>query len=122
MASPSRPCAAPSTNVSSSPVVGSENGAVRLRIHLTPKSRQDGIEGITQSPDGPALKARVRALPHDGAANRAVLALLAKWLVVPKTSITVSAGAKSRIKLLTIIAAPNDQPRLIRQIEHLERS
>lgn len=95
---------------------------MRLRIHLTPKSRHDGIEGITQSPDGPALKARVRALPHDGAANRAVLALLAKWLVVPKTSITVSAGAKSRIKLLTIIVAPNDQPRLIRQIEQLERS
>ena len=108
--------------MSSSPVVGNENGAVRLRIHLTPKSRQDRIEGITQSPDGPALKARVRAPPRDGAANQALLTLVAKWLAVPKSNITLSAGAKSRTKVLTIIAAQDDQPRLIRQLEQSQRS
>lgn len=126
MASPFRPCAAPSAAaaqvVTSSPVVAVDEEFLRLRVHLTPKSRQERIESVTQTPDGPALRARVRALPHDGKANRALVALVAKWLAVPKSSITVSSGAKSRTKVLTIIAAPNDQSRLIRQIDQLERS
>ena len=97
-------------------------GALQLRIRLTPKSSRDGVDGITASPDGPAIKARVRAVPENGGANKAALALVAKWLSVPKSSITLSAGAKSRTKVLTIITAQADRERIIAQLEKLSMS
>jgi uncharacterized protein YggU (UPF0235/DUF167 family) len=49
-----------------------------------------------------ALQARVRAVPAEGEANAAVEKLIARWLDVPKSTVRVTAGAKSRIKSLTI--------------------
>ena len=48
------------------------------------------------------FKARVRALPEDGAANAALEALAAKWLGVPKSSVRLVCGGKSRVKSLVI--------------------
>ena len=44
----------------------------------------------------------MRAVPANGAANTALAALLAKWLGVPKTSVDLVAGGKSRIKSLAV--------------------
>ncbi len=77
-------------------------GCVIVRVRLTPKSSLDAIEGLEATADGPALKARVRALPSEGEANRAVERVLADWLGVPKTSVTVAGGGKSRVKSLKI--------------------
>jgi uncharacterized protein YggU (UPF0235/DUF167 family) len=52
--------------------------------------------------EGPALKARVRALPSEGEANKAIERVLADWLGVPKTSVTVAGGGKSRVKSLKV--------------------
>ncbi len=52
--------------------------------------------------EGPAFKARVRALPEDGAANAALEALAAKWLGVSKSSVRLVSGGKSRVKSLAI--------------------
>ncbi|CFX06723.1 conserved protein of unknown function [Candidatus Filomicrobium marinum] len=79
---------------------------VELRIRLTPKAARDEILGLEQTADGPAIKARVRALPADGAANAAIEKLVAKWIGVPKTSVAVSQGQKSRVKGLTIHGEP----------------
>jgi len=79
---------------------------VRLRVRLTPKSSFDAIEGIEATADGPALKARVRAVPEDGAANAALERLIANWLGVPKRDVTLAHGGKSRIKTLTIAGEP----------------
>jgi uncharacterized protein YggU (UPF0235/DUF167 family) len=49
-----------------------------------------------------ALAARVRAVPAEGEANAAVEKLIARWLDVPKSTVRVTAGGKSRIKSLTI--------------------
>jgi len=76
--------------------------AVELRVRVTPKAARDEICGAEQTPDGPAVKARVRALPADGAANAAVEKLVAKWLGVPKTAVSVAQGMKSRVKVLAI--------------------
>ena len=73
-----------------------------LRIRLTPKASRDAVEGVEMTADGPALKARVRAVPEDGAANAAALRLLAEWLGVAKSAVTLAAGGKSRIKTLAI--------------------
>jgi uncharacterized protein YggU (UPF0235/DUF167 family) len=44
------------------------------------------------------LAARVRAAPSDGAANAALLALLARTLRVPKSAVTLVAGGSARLK------------------------
>lgn len=75
---------------------------VIVRVRVTPKSSIDAIGGLEQTAEGPALKARVRAVPADGAANAAVAALLAERLGVAKSTIAVTGGAKSRVKLLTV--------------------
>lgn len=75
---------------------------LRVRLRLTPKSSKDALEGPETTSEGPALKARVRAVPEDGKANAAVAQLLAKWLGVPKSSVTLVAGHKSRIKTLLV--------------------
>jgi hypothetical protein len=78
------------------------NGCVIVRVRLTPKSSIEGVDGVAPSAEGAALAARVRAVPAEGEANAAVEKLIARWLDVPKSTVRVTAGAKSRIKSLTI--------------------
>jgi hypothetical protein len=77
-------------------------GRLLLRVRLTPKSSRDAVEGIEATSDGPALKARVRAVPEDGKANAALEALIANWLDVPRRSVVVVAGQTSRVKSVQI--------------------
>ena len=79
---------------------------VLLRVQLTPKGGSDCIDAITSSPAGPALKARVRTAPQDGAANAALTALVADWLGIAKRDVTLAGGHKSRSKLLEITGDP----------------
>ena len=44
------------------------------------------------------LTVYLRAKPHDGEANDALLKLLAKHLKIPKTTIKITRGHKSRTK------------------------
>ena len=89
------------------PWVAAANG-LRVRVRLTPKSSRDEISGVEATAEGPALKARVRAVPEDGKANAAVSELLAKWMGVPKSSVTLAAGAKSRVKTLHVAGPTAD--------------
>ncbi len=73
-----------------------------VRVRLTPKASRDAIWGVEATAEGPALKARVRAVPQDGEANAAVARLLAEWLDVPKSAVSLAAGAKSRVKTLAV--------------------
>ena len=73
-----------------------------VRVRVTPKASRDVVEGIETTAEGSAIKVRVRAVPADGAANAAVEKLVAAWLGVPKSSVQLSAGSKSRIKTLAI--------------------
>lgn len=79
---------------------------VVVRVRLTPKSSVERIDGLEATADGPALKARVRAVPEDGKANAAIERLLADWLGVPKSSVSLVAGAKSRVKSLAVSGDP----------------
>lgn len=81
-------------------------GIVVVRVRLTPKSSIEAIEGIEPTAEGPALKARVRAVPEDGKANQAVARLLAGWLGVPKSAVEVVGGQKSRVKSLAVRGDP----------------
>jgi uncharacterized protein (TIGR00251 family) len=81
-------------------------GVVVVRVRLTPKSSAEAIEGIEATAEGPALKARVRAVPEDGKANQAVARLLAGWLGVPKSAVEVVGGQKSRVKSIAVSGDP----------------
>ncbi|MHB8885670.1 MAG: DUF167 family protein [Methylovirgula sp.] len=74
---------------------------VALTVRLTPKSARDALEGIEQLADGRAVvKARVRAVPEAGAANTALIRLLAEALALPARAIKLESGATSRVKVL----------------------
>jgi hypothetical protein len=55
----------------------------------------------------------VRAAPERGKANAALERVLARWLGVSKTSVSISGGAKARIKTLDIAGDAGPLKRLI---------
>lgn len=72
-------------------------------VRLTPKAARDAVEGIGTASDGSVhLKARVRAVPEKGKANAALEKLIAKWLDVPASCVSVTAGATARLKTVSI--------------------
>lgn len=75
---------------------------VALAVRLTPKAGRDAVDGVTEFGGDPVLKARVRAVPEKGQANAALEALIAGWLGVPRSTVSVIQGAKARIKIVAI--------------------
>jgi uncharacterized protein (TIGR00251 family) len=73
-------------------------GAVRFSVHVQPRSSRAGIDGL----HGEALKLRVNAPPVDGAANAAVVEMLADALGVPRRAVRIVAGDSSRSKLVEV--------------------
>ncbi len=84
-------------------------GGLEIAIRLTPTGGRDRIEGVANHDGQPCLKVRVSAPPVDGAANRALVAFLAKSLGVPRSSVTFISGEKSRIKRLRITGHVPDE-------------
>jgi len=88
-----------------------------ITVRLTPKGGRDRLEGIVADADGrPAIKARVSAPPVDGAANVALIKLLAKALDVSKSKIRFTSGETARIKRLQIIGDTKELTKTIRGI------
>jgi uncharacterized protein len=84
----------------------SEADGVVLAVRLTPRGGRDAIDGVQQLADGQAvLKARVRTAASEGAANAALITLLAKTLGVATRDISLIAGANARLKRLKIAGA-----------------
>jgi uncharacterized protein len=80
-----------------------DGAGVLLHVRLTPRGGRDAIDGIATGDDGKSvLLARVRAIPEDGAANAALVGLIAKQLHVRKTAVMLVSGGKARIKTLRI--------------------
>lgn len=76
---------------------------VKLTVRLTPRGGRDAIDGTQALSDGrTVIKARVRAVPEDGAANAALIALIADAAGVPKRDAEVCAGHTSRIKTIIV--------------------
>jgi hypothetical protein len=88
--------------------------AVLLSVRLQPKSSRDEIDGIVALSDGSrSLKARVRALPEKGAANKALIKLLAKALGFARSDLEIAAGTKDRNKTVRIAGSPAEIVRLL---------
>ena len=77
--------------------------AVLVDVRLTPRGGRDALDGIERRDNGQAVvKARVRAAPSDGEANAALCRLIAAAAGVAVRDVTISAGAKSRVKRVRI--------------------
>ena len=77
-----------------------------VSFRLTPKSSRDEVGGLVDTADGKAIAAKVRAVPEKGAANTALERLVADWLDVPKSTVSLDTGGKSRLKSLLVRGDP----------------
>jgi uncharacterized protein len=84
-------------------------GILRLRVRLTPRGGRDRVDGFAPDAAGErVLRVRVAAPPVDGAANAALVRLLAKALGVPKSAVTIVSGETSRGKTVEVVGEPAD--------------
>ena len=78
-------------------------GHADLLLRVTPNAGRDSVEAVETRADGQVrLKVRVRAVPEDGKANKAVCALLARSLGIAKSDVTLVSGATSRDKTVRV--------------------
>ena len=74
-----------------------------LAIRVTPRSTKPGIGGWRMGSNGrEELEVRVADAPADGAANDAVLKLLAKALGISRSELSILSGRASRHKRIAI--------------------
>jgi uncharacterized protein (TIGR00251 family) len=94
-----------------------------LTVRLTPKSARDEISGVVPLSDGrQVLQVRVRALPQDGAANQALVALLAKSLQLPTAAVRIQSGATGRVKCLRLRGEPSTIVAAIEKVAKVDRA
>jgi len=67
-------------------------------VHVQPGARRSEVAGL----HGDRLKVRIAAPALDGRANAALVAFVAAALGIPKRSVSVAAGERSREKLLAV--------------------
>ena len=77
---------------------GAGEPAVRFGVRLTPRGGADRVDGVV---DG-VLRARVAAPAVDGAANQALLRLIADLLGVPRRNVRLLSGATARTKVIAL--------------------
>jgi uncharacterized protein len=80
-------------------------GGVRMALKVVPGASRDRVVGVL----GDALKIAVSKPPADGAANKAVIQLLAAHLRLPIASITITRGHASPRKEVLITGLTAEQ-------------
>ena len=82
-------------------------GGVTVAVRLTPRGGRDALDGVASGADGrPVLRARVSAPPADGAANAALLELLAGAFGVARRDLAIESGAAARAKRVRVAGDP----------------
>jgi uncharacterized protein (TIGR00251 family) len=76
-------------------------------VRVQPRARKNAVAGEI----GDALKLALTAPPVEGRANEACIELLAEFLKVPRSSITIAAGETSRNKVIRIAGLSADELR-----------
>jgi uncharacterized protein (TIGR00251 family) len=72
--------------------------SVRFSVRVQPRASRSEVVGL----HGDALKVRLAAPPVDGAANEALVRLLAGLLDVPRSAVRIAGGLASRSKLVEV--------------------
>lgn len=71
---------------------------MRLSVRVQPRASGNEIVGLY----GDALKVRLTAPPVEGAANKALVKLLAGTFGIPVRAVTIVSGASSRTKVVEL--------------------
>ena len=72
--------------------------AVTFSVRVHPKARRGRISGTV----GDSLKVELTAPPVEGKANAACIRFFVDLLKVPRSSVTIAAGASSRNKVIRV--------------------
>jgi uncharacterized protein (TIGR00251 family) len=80
---------------------------VTFAVRIHPRAKKNAITGEL----GDALKLALTAPPVDGKANEACLEFFAKFLKVPRSSVTIAAGLTSRNKVIRVAGLTVQQVR-----------
>jgi uncharacterized protein (TIGR00251 family) len=83
--------------------------SIRVHVHVQPRASRSEVVGT----HGAALKVRLLAPPVDGAANDALVTLLAKELGVSRRDVRIVQGATSRAKVVEIEGTTADAVRAL---------
>ena len=78
--------------------VEERDGRAHFAIRLIPRASRNAVAGVREG----VLHVRVTAAPVNGAANRALLALLGTQLRIGPTAIRIESGATSSRKRLSV--------------------
>jgi uncharacterized protein (TIGR00251 family) len=70
-----------------------------IHVLVQPRASRNEVVG---SDEAGRLRARVTAPPVEGAANKSLVELLARHFSVPKSNITIVAGARGRLKRVKV--------------------
>lgn len=84
-----------------------QDGDLLLNIKVQPRASRDELAEVL----GDSLKVRITAPPVDGAANKHLIAFLAKIFKVSKSQITLISGETGREKRLRV-QAPKHWPEM----------
>jgi uncharacterized protein (TIGR00251 family) len=77
---------------------------VTFRVRVTPRAGRTAIAGQR----GDALAVKLAAAPVDGAANDALVALLATLLDCPKRDVSIISGDRAREKVVEVRGVARD--------------
>jgi len=74
-------------------------GGVTFAVRVHPRAKKNAITGEL----GDALKVALTAPPVEGKANEACIEFFAKFLKVPRSSVSIAAGQSSRNKIIRVV-------------------
>jgi uncharacterized protein (TIGR00251 family) len=72
--------------------------AIEIDVRVIPRARRSAIDGVRDN----ALVVRLTAAPVEGAANDALIELLAHYLDIPKRAVRIISGDRSRRKRVAL--------------------
>jgi uncharacterized protein len=88
-------------------VIRSTPSGVEITVRVIPRARQTGCAGER---DG-ALLIRLAAPPVEGAANDSLVGFLAEALQIPRRSVRITSGERSRRKRVVVQGLPVEDVR-----------
>ena len=78
-----------------------------LSVRVTPRAGRTAIAGMREG----VLHVKLAAAPVEGAANAALIDLLSRQLRLPKRSLRIAAGERSRTKTVEISGLTDEEVR-----------
>ena len=89
------------------PLIHETADGVTFAVKVHPRAKKNAITGEL----GEALKVSLTTPPIEGRANQACIEFLAKLLKVPRSSVTIASGQKSRNKVVRVAGLTAQQVR-----------